>query len=171
MVRPPNVTARASGRSRLPPHAGQGALVRNRSALARRVGLLESENVFMTYRWALMYVPWYGRWMRSASRTGCTVTTGCSSVNRIHSRSSAGSSRHGRSTSWPSASRMSRRFLPCQAPGHAAIAPSRIDSDGSGTMSSSLVRCICPSPWHSGHAPTAVFGEKASESSCSAPGG
>ena len=28
-----------------------------------------------------------------------------------------------------------------------------------------------PSPWHSGHAPAAVFGEKASESSRSAPGG
>lgn len=48
IVRPANVTASASGRSRLPPHTGQGALVRKRSALARKVWLFESENVFMT---------------------------------------------------------------------------------------------------------------------------
>ena len=171
MVRPPTVTARASRRSRPPPHTGHGALVRKPSALARRAGLFESENVFSTYRRALVYVPRYGRWIRPASRTGWTVTTGCSSVNRIHSRCPAGSSRQGRSTSYPSASRTSRRFFPCQAPGHAAIAPSLIDREGSGTSSSSVVRCTRPSPWHSGHAPAAVFGEKASESSRSAPGG
>ena len=55
--------------------------------------------------------------------------------------------------------------------GQAAIAPSRIDSEGSGTSSSSVVRCTRPRPWHSGHAPAAVFGEKASESSRGAPGG
>ena len=60
---------------------------------------------------------------------------------------------------------MSRRFWPCQAPGHAATAPSRMVSDGSGTSVSSVTWWILPRPWHSGHAPTAVFGENASESS------
>ncbi len=58
MVRPPKVTASASGRSLLPPHTGQGAPVRKRSAFARSVADLVSENVFITYRCALMYVPW-----------------------------------------------------------------------------------------------------------------
>ncbi len=122
-VRPAKVTASASGRSLPPPQTGQGALVRNRSALARRAGLLESEKVRSTSRRAPVYVPWYGRWIRPASRSGCTVTTGCSSVNRIHSRSFAARSRHGRSTSYPRASRTSRRFFPCHAPGQAATAP------------------------------------------------
>jgi hypothetical protein len=67
---------------------------------------------------------------------------------------------------------MSRRFWPCQASGHAATAPSRMLSDGSGTSVSSVTRWIRPRPWHSGQAPTAVFGENASESSRSVvPGG
>ena len=45
-------------------------------------------------------------------------------------------------------------------------------SDGSGTSVSSVTRCTRPRPWHSGHAPTAVLGENASESSRSVnPGG
>lgn len=45
-------------------------------------------------------------------------------------------------------------------------------SDGSGTSEDSVTRCTVPRPWHSGHAPIAVFGENASESSRSAvPGG
>lgn len=58
IVRPAKVTASASRRSLPPPHTGQGALVRNRSAFARRVLLLESANVCITCRRALMYVPW-----------------------------------------------------------------------------------------------------------------
>ena len=56
---------------------------------------------------------------------------------------------------------MSRRFLPCQAPGQAAIAPSRMLSDGSGTSDASVTLWRVPSPWHSGQAPAAVFGENA----------
>ncbi len=66
---------------------------------------------------------------------------------------------------------MSRRFLPCHAPGQAATAPSRMDSDGSGTSDSSVTRCTRPMPWHSGQAPAGVLGEKASESSRGAPSG
>jgi hypothetical protein len=67
---------------------------------------------------------------------------------------------------------MSRRFCPCHAPGQAAIARSRMLSDGSGTSVSSVTVCTLPSPWHSGQAPTAVFGENQSESITSvAPGG
>lgn len=44
----PKVTASASGRSRLPPQAGHGALARNRSAFARSVRLLESAKVCIT---------------------------------------------------------------------------------------------------------------------------
>lgn len=66
---------------------------------------------------------------------------------------------------------MSRRFLPCQAPGHAAMAPSRIVSDGSGTSDRSVTVCATPRPWHTGHAPAAVLGEKASESSRPWPAG
>ncbi len=47
-VRPPTVTARASGRSRPPPQTGQGSLVRKRSAFARSVALLVSEKVLST---------------------------------------------------------------------------------------------------------------------------
>ena len=65
---------------------------------------------------------------------------------------------------------MSRRFLPCQAPGHAAMAPSRMVRAGSGTRDSSLTVCATPRPWHPGQAPAAVFGENASESSCSGAG-
>ncbi|CAM5498680.1 hypothetical protein STANM309S_03230 [Streptomyces tanashiensis] len=57
-LRPAKVTASASGRSRPPPQAGQGALVRKRSAFARRDGLFESDKVRSTWRRALMYVPW-----------------------------------------------------------------------------------------------------------------
>ena len=61
---------------------------------------------------------------------------------------------------------MSRRFLPCHAPGHAAMAPSRMLSEGSGTREDSVTVCAIPRPWHSGQAPAAVLGENASESSC-----
>lgn len=63
---------------------------------------------------------------------------------------------------------MSRRFLPCQAPGQAAMAPSPMESAGSGTRDCSVTRWTVPRPWHSGQAPAAVLGEKASESSRSA---
>ncbi len=66
---------------------------------------------------------------------------------------------------------MSRRFLPCHAVGQAAMAPSRTLREGSGTMEASLTVCETPRPWHSGHAPAAVLGEKASESSGLAPAG
>ena len=59
---------------------------------------------------------------------------------------------------------MSRRFLPCHAPGHAATAPSRMLSPGSGTREGSVTSCTVPRPEHRGHAPAAVLGEKASES-------
>ena len=60
---------------------------------------------------------------------------------------------------------MSRRFLPFQAPGHDAIAPSAMLRLGSGTIDSSVGTCCTPRPWHTGHMPVGVFGEKASESS------
>ena len=60
---------------------------------------------------------------------------------------------------------MSRKFLPSHAPGHAAIAPSQMDRLGSGTIDSSVGLCTVPVPWHSGHMPAVVLGEKASESS------
>ena len=66
---------------------------------------------------------------------------------------------------------MSRRFLPSQAPGQEAIARSRMLSEGSGTIDCSVARCTRPRPWHSGHAPATVLGEKASESSRSRAGG
>ena len=44
---------------------------------------------------------------------------------------------------------MSRRFWPCQAPGQAATAPSRMVSDGSGTRVCSVTWWIRPRPWHS----------------------
>lgn len=48
IVRPAKVTASASGRSLLPPQTGHGAETRKPSALALRVWLLESANVFRT---------------------------------------------------------------------------------------------------------------------------
>ena len=66
---------------------------------------------------------------------------------------------------------MSRRFLPCHAPGQAAIAPSRMLSEVSGTSEDSVTVCAIPRPWHSGQAPAAVLGENASESSWLAPSG
>ena len=59
---------------------------------------------------------------------------------------------------------MSRRFLPCQAPGQAAMAPSRMLRLASGTSSGSVTVCEMPRPWHTGQAPVAVLGENASES-------
>ena len=59
---------------------------------------------------------------------------------------------------------MSRRFLPCQAPGQEAIAPSAMLLAGSGTSDASVTWWICPWPWHSGQAPATVFGENESES-------
>ena len=66
---------------------------------------------------------------------------------------------------------MSRRFLPCHAPGQAAMAPSRMLSEVSGSSDASLTVCAMPSPWHSGQAPAAVLGENASESKDAAPDG
>ncbi len=66
---------------------------------------------------------------------------------------------------------MSRKFLPSHAPGHEAIAFSRMDSVGSGTRESSVARCTRPRPWHSGQAPAIVLGEKPSESIRGAPAG
>ena len=66
---------------------------------------------------------------------------------------------------------MSRRFLPCQAPGQAAIAPSRMLRVGSGTREPAVTVCAMPSPWHCGQAPAAVFGEKESDSRRTAPAG
>ena len=57
---------------------------------------------------------------------------------------------------------MSRRFCPCQAGGHDAIAFSRMVSDGSGTISASVTSYTWPSPWQRGHAPCGVLGEKSS---------
>ena len=57
---------------------------------------------------------------------------------------------------------MSRRFCPCHAGGHAAIALSRMLSDGSGTIEASVTSNTWPRPWQCGHAPCAVFGEKSS---------
>ncbi|MDI2021155.1 hypothetical protein PJL18_01673 [Paenarthrobacter nicotinovorans] len=51
------------------------------------------------------------------------------------------------------------------------MAPSLMLRDVSGTRDSSLTVWATPRPWHSGHAPAAVFGEKASESSWLAPSG
>ena len=58
---------------------------------------------------------------------------------------------------------MSRKFFPAQAPGHAVIAPSRIDNSGSCTIDASVATNFVPVPRHSGHMPSAVFGLKASE--------
>jgi hypothetical protein len=67
---------------------------------------------------------------------------------------------------------MSRRFCPCQAPGQAATARSRMLNVGSGTSVCSVTWCTLPSPEHSRQAPTAVFGENQSESRTPvAPGG
>ena len=61
----------------------------------------------------------------------------------------------------PSPLTMLRRLAPCQAPGQAAIAPSRMLSDVSGTSSSSVTSCTTPSPWHRGQAPTGgIRGER-----------
>jgi hypothetical protein len=43
--------------------------------------------------------------------------------------------------------------------------------DGSGTSEDSVTVCAVPRPWHSRHAPAAVLGEKASESSWVLPAG
>ena len=56
----------------------------------------------------------------AAENPAYTGTVGCSSVNSIQLRTRFGSSLHGESMSWPSVTRMSRRFCPCQADGHAA---------------------------------------------------
>ena len=73
--------------------------------------------------------------------------------------------------SMPSAETIRRRFLPCQAPGHDTTAPSRRDSEVSGTIRSSATSWVTPSPWHSGQAPDAVLGENASAARCAAPAG
>ena len=57
---------------------------------------------------------------------------------------------------------MSRRFCPYQAGGHEAMARSRIDNDGSGTISASVTSYTQPIPWHVGQAPCGVLGEKSS---------
>ncbi len=66
---------------------------------------------------------------------------------------------------------MSRRFWPCHAGGHAAIARSRIVSESSGTIDASVASTTRPRPWHVGHAPCAVFGEKSSAYSIGWSGG
>ncbi|MGP9683211.1 hypothetical protein [Brachybacterium sp. AOP3-A1-3] len=58
---------------------------------------------------------------------------------------------------------MSRKFLPSHAPGHAAIAPSAIESESSGTIEDSVGSRSTPAPWQRGQAPSGVFGEKKSE--------
>ena len=59
---------------------------------------------------------------------------------------------------------MSWKFLPSHAPGQAAMAPSSIDSEASGTIDASVGAWTVPVPWHVGHMPAAVLGEKWSES-------
>ena len=66
------------------------------------------------------------------SRSGLMSTLGCSSVKSSQSRSFFLSLRHGVSTSMPRPDTMLRRLTPCQAPGHAAIAPSRMRQRGVG---------------------------------------
>ena len=66
---------------------------------------------------------------------------------------------------------MSRRFCPCHAGGHAAIARSRIVSVSSGTIERSVTSYSRPSPWQVGQAPCGVFGEKSSAYSIGWPGG
>src|SRR6478735_3592131 len=66
---------------------------------------------------------------------------------------------------------MSRRFCPCHAGGHAAMALSRMLSDGSGTIEASVTSNTCPRPWQCVHAPCAVFGEKSSAYSIGCFGG
>ena len=107
---------------------------------------------------------------RRGPRSGLMSTDGCSSVYSSQSRSFflqpaprlVDVDARGRVT-------MLRRLAPCQAPGQAAIAPSRMLSDGSGTSRSSVTSCTTPSPWHRGQAPAAVLGENASASSRAAP--
>jgi hypothetical protein len=90
--------------------------------------------------------------LRSAARVSAGVkpaytgTVGCSSVKRIQSRVFFGNSRQGLSTSWPSVTRMSRRFCPCHAGGHAAMARSRMLSESSGTIDRSVTSNTRPSP-------------------------
>src|SRR5271168_4883283 len=60
---------------------------------------------------------------------------------------------------------MSRRFLPCHAPGQEATAPSAMLLLRSGTREASVTSCTTPWPWQTGQAPATVFGENASESS------
>ena len=105
------------------------------------------------------------------SRSGLISTDGCSSVHSSQCRSFFASLRQGLSMSIPRPLTMLRRLAPCQAPGQAAIAPSRMLSDVSGTSSSSVTSCTTPRPWQRGHAPAAVLGEKDSASSRSTPGG
>ena len=66
---------------------------------------------------------------------------------------------------------MLRRLAPCHAPGQAAIAPSRMLSEVSGTRRSSATSCTTPRPWHCGQAPAAVLGENDSASSRPLPFG
>ena len=49
-----------------------------------------------------------------------------------------------------------------QAVGHEAMARSRIVSEGSGTIMSSVTSYTRPMPWHCGHAPCTVLAEKSS---------
>ena len=106
-----------------------------------------------------------------ASDAAYTGAVGCSLVNRIQSRSLRDRSRQGLSTSKPSVTRMSRRFCPCHAGGHAAMARSRMDSESSGTMARSVTSYTKPRPWQAGQAPWGVCGEKSSANSMAWPDG
>ncbi len=86
MVRPAKVTAKASRRSPVPWHSGQGPERTNWRTLFRIIWLFESERVWKTYCFALQNMPLYG--FATRSRCGVICTTGCSSVKRIQSRSS-----------------------------------------------------------------------------------
>ena len=169
MLRRCTVTASADGVSPAPAQLGQVLETMYCSTRLRWASLGESARVCNTCRRALQNRPLYG--LATRSRCGCTCTTGCSSVNRIQSRSARGSWHQGTSTSWPRTVSTSRRFFACHAPGHAAIAPSRMVSDGSGTRLDSVTVCATPRPWHCGHAPLTVLRENESESSRGAPTG
>jgi hypothetical protein len=66
---------------------------------------------------------------------------------------------------------MSRRFCPCQAPGHAAMARSRIVSESSGTIDRSVASYTRPNPWQFGQAPSGMLGENDSAYRSGWPGG
>src|SRR5699024_8891572 len=116
------------------------------SALARLVSDVVVATVCRKYRETDSQRLSEGPWVRHASRTGTTVITGVWSVNKIQSRVDLSKLRHGIAVSTPMVSKISRKFLPNQAPGQAAIAPSIILRFGSGTMRSSAGSNCLPTP-------------------------